>query len=410
MADKRATPETPDGVRRRKRAAPTIDLQATEIPPPSEPAAAATSEPEPEPPPASLPPEEPVQAEAPPSSPPPPPPSSPRAAGYGPAVGAGVVGAVAAIVVLAALWYGGVLPARQAAAPDTTAVNALSQRVSRIEAEIAKLPQGDRAVNERLASIDNAMKSLGVALTALSRRSDTIAADASKAREGADAAQKAVADVRAGLNDAPRNTADAVPPGALDALQQRLAALEEKVKAIAGKTDADKAARLALSAAALRSAVERGAPYAEALTQAKALGADAAGLAPLEAFAQAGLPDEAALARELSALVPALRKASGAQDKTSGGFLERLQANAGKLVRIRPLDAASGDAPADIVARIEAEAAKADIDGALADLAKLPAEARKPADAWIAKARQRQAALTAARGVAATSAGALGKP
>ena len=45
------------------------------------------------------------------------------------------------------------------------------------------------------------MKSLGIALAALNRRSDDIAANASQARERADAADKAVTDLRASVQD-----------------------------------------------------------------------------------------------------------------------------------------------------------------------------------------------------------------
>jgi hypothetical protein len=101
-------------------------------------------------------------------------------------------------------------------------------------------------------------------------------------------------------------------------------------------------------------------------------------------------------------------KASGSQ-KPPVGFLERLQANAGSLVHIRPVNAPAGDQPSDVLARLEVAAANADITGALADLAKLPAAARAPAQAWIAKAKARQKTLTAAHAFAADAAGKLGK-
>ncbi len=101
-------------------------------------------------------------------------------------------------------------------------------------------------------------------------------------------------------------------------------------------------------------------------------------------------------------------KASGAQ-APAGSFLERLQANAGKLVRIRPLDVPAGDDASAVLARIEIETAHADVDSALADLGKLDAAARAPAQAWISKAQARQAALAAARELAGRSARALGK-
>ena len=140
----------------------------------------------------------------------------------------------------------------------------------------------------------------------------------------------------------------------------------------------------------------------------KSLGADEKALAPLEPFAATGVPTQAALAHELQALIPAMLKLSGAQ-APAGGFLERLQANAGQLVRIRPVDAPPGDDASAVLARIEIDAARADIAAALNDLGKLPDAARAPAQAWIAKAQARQAALTAARAFAVETARALGK-
>ena len=71
-------------------------------------------------------------------------------------------------------------------------------------------------------------------------------------------------------------------------------------------------------------------------------------------------------------------RAAGAPPR-DGGFLERLQANAEKLVRIRPVDEEPrGDDRAAMLARVEQRAAQGNIAGALAELAKLPAEARAP--------------------------------
>ena len=71
-------------------------------------------------------------------------------------------------------------------------------------------------------------------------------------------------------------------------------------------------------------------------------------------------------------------KAAGVQNAPSG-FLERLQANASRLVRISPVNAPPGDTPSDVLARIEVAAAHADIAAALADIGKLPQAARAPA-------------------------------
>jgi hypothetical protein len=139
----------------------------------------------------------------------------------------------------------------------------------------------------------------------------------------------------------------------------------------------------------------------------KSLGADEKTLAPFAPFAASGVPNEKALAHELSALLPGMLKASGAQ-VPSGSFIERLQANAGQLVRIRPLDAPSGADASAVLARIEIAAARGDIAAALIDLGKLSDTQRAPAQAWIAKAKNRQIALAAARRFAAETARALG--
>jgi len=414
MADKRTTPETPAGAqpdapqdaatgpRRKKRAAPTIDLTATEMPSPPHEAA---------PPPRSDPPPAPAQE----------PPAEARSGGpiSLATLAAGVAGAATVALVLAALWLAGLLPVRTVTSTDTgaqvsvdtKAIDALNLRVSKIEGTISKLPAGDAGVAERLAAADSAMKSLGIALTALNRRSDDTAATASQARERADAAAKAVTDLRASVQDAAKNSSAGISPAELDALQKRMAALEQSAKSarddIAKASSADIAARLALSAAALRDAVTSGAPFAAELAQAKSLGTDDKTLAALAPFATAGVPTAPALAQELRALLPAMLKISGAQAPESG-FLERLQANADRLVRIRPVDAPPGDDASAVLARIEIDAAKADIAAALADLGKLADATRAPAQAWIAKAQARQAALAAARQYAADTARALG--
>lgn len=447
MADKRKAPDAPEGVPRRKRAAPTIDLTATDVtpadatPPAAEPPQAATEPPASEPLPHGAmnetsssppppPPEEPTYAEAPPE---PEQPAAFQRDGYWLGLlAAGAAGGAVFALIMAALWYGGAgsaddsdantqiaslrqqiqtLQNRPAPAVDNKQVDALTQRVSRIEDTLSKLPTGDASVTERLTSAENAMKSFGLALTTLNQRSDDASANASRAREQADAAEKAVTQLRGSVQDAAKDASAAVAPAQLDALQQRLTALEQSSKAardeITKTADAEVAARRALSAAALRNAVVSGAPYSGELAQAKSLGADEAKLAPLAPFAASGVPSAASLSQELRALIPAMVKASGAQTP-SGGFLERLQANASKLVRVTPVDAPAGDDPSAVLARIEIESAHADIAGALADLGKLPEAARAPASSWIAKVKARQAALDAANALAADSARALG--
>ncbi|HEY5306819.1 MAG TPA: hypothetical protein VIJ52_09175 [Pseudolabrys sp.] len=413
MADKRTTPEVPQnepedagfdasqdanlGARRKKRAAPTIDLTASEVltAKPAEPS------PAPEPPPAA--------AES--------PPADPHASRLGANINvttyiAGAVGAVAMTFILGVLWLTGLLPVRYetAIATDSKAIRALNERVGKIDETVAKLPKVDAGMADRLAAAENAMKPLGIALTALNHRTDDIADIMSQARERADKATKDLAELQASVQNMAKNIAGGLSSAELDNLQKRIGELEQSAKStradIAKTATADMAARLALSAAALRNAVVSGAPYAAELAQAKALGADEKDLASLAPFTGSGVPSAQSLAQELRTLLPAMLKLSGTQ--APSGFIERLEANAGKLVRIRPVDAPPGDDASSVLARVEIDAAKADISAALSDLGKLNETTRAPAQAWIAKAQARETALADARRYAVDTARALG--
>jgi hypothetical protein len=435
MAEKTTASE---GAPRRKREAPTIDLTAKDVTPP-----AAT----PEPPPA----EQQAAADTPASPPPPLEEPTPTAAEEAPAsspdasaprrdarshhIAAGLAGGVVAAAVFGALWYGGALPARQAAptdnggeiaalkqqiqdlqsrqgpAADSKAVDAVTQRVARMEDALKNLPRSDTSIADRLTAAENAMKSLGVALSALNQRSDDASANAARAREQAEASEKAIAQLRGSVQDVAKDASAAVAPEQFAALTQRITALEQASKAAREDLDnavaQEKATRLALGAAALRAAVASGAPFAAELAQAKALGASERYTAPLASFSESGVPTAAALAQELRAALPQMVKLAGT-GTPSGGFFERLQANASKLVKVTPVDTPPGDDVPTVLARLEIVAARADIAAALADLAKLPEATRAPAQNFIAKAKAREAALAAARNLAADTARALG--
>jgi hypothetical protein len=197
----------------------------------------------------------------------------------------------------------------------------------------------------------------------------------------------------------------------IDSVQQKLSSLEQAEQSarasIAQSAAATSATRLALAAQALRTAVMSGAPYQAELAQAKALGADASKLAPLQQFAANGVPSAASLAQQLRDVLPQMQKIAAPNAPVSGSFLDRLEANAGKLVRISPANAPSGNRPADVLARLEADVAHNDIDAAAADIGKLPADAQAPAKDWLARLKARQAALAAANDLATASARAL---
>jgi len=132
-------------------------------------------------------------------------------------------------------------------------------------------------------------------------------------------------------------------------------------------------------------------------------------IAALDPFAASGAPTAAALSSELRAILPALTQAAAPQVR-DGSMLDRLQAGASRLVKVRPIDAPAGDDPDLVVQRVDANAQRGSVTGALVELAKLTAPVRAPADAWIAKAQARDAAVKAAQTIAADTYGALARP
>ncbi|MCW5693621.1 MAG: hypothetical protein KIT48_14780 [Pseudolabrys sp.] len=446
MNDKRPTPDPSAG--RRKRTAPTIDLEAEEVR--ADAAASEAAQADAEAPGAAAQPAAEDEAltqaaaaeEA--ASHQPDTASSDddlskaeRASPIVPALAGGLIGAAAMAAIGAAIWYAGLLPStgsapadprvaaletqvkqlqsRPAPTANSAANDTLTARIAKLEDELSKRPASapadDKALGERVAANDNAMKSLGVTLTALNRRYDELAASNKEAQARAEAAEKAAADLRSELQTVSRAASAGASSADLAPLQQRIALLEDQTKTakaeLARTSQSERAARLAVSTAALRDAALRGVPFAEELAQVKALGADEKALAPLWPVAASGIPTVRDLTRELNELLPQLKKEVGAP-AASGGFLERLQANAEGLVRIRPAGAPAGDDSSAVLARLEAAAAQSNIDAALTEIGKLPDAARQKASGWVTRATARQKALAAARDVAADSARALG--
>ena len=395
--DKRTAP----GGKPRRRHTPQIDLTATEITTDEAPAASPAPEPDakPEAEPEAATAVEPPRAAA-------PPPAPPSAMPTYAAIAGAVIGAL--LVGGGLLWFAGLpkdnasagqvnsrlsaiesqireLAQRPQPAPDNRPVEAMSQRVAKLEEVVSRpapAPAPDTKLTERIASLESS-------LAAFNRRLETTQATAQQS-PGAQAA--------------------------IDGLSKRIETLEQSVKSaqarvedkVAQNAGADAAARQTLAALVLRDAVSRGAPFGAELNALKNLGGDVQAVARLEPFAASGVPAPQVLAQELSGLLPSMRAALDADSTRSGGFLDKLEANASKLVRIRKVGEAGGSDPAAVLARIEAQLSRSDVAAADKELAALPEKVRSPAEGWRRKVAARQAALDASRKLGADSATALG--
>jgi hypothetical protein len=358
-------------------------------------------------------------------------------------IGAGAAGAAAMFVLFLAAYAAGAFTPRDTTAPlvaqvaglekqlrdlanrpqpvpDPRPLTELAARVATAEQSIAKTEtkveaaaatprprEADPALASRIAALETALRPL----TDTTARIDSASAAAREAKARADAAyeaaQKTAQRAAEGASAAPSNQKE------IDDLAARVAALEQATRAadarITTTAGADKAGRLAFTAAVLRATVVRGEPFGRELGAVRPLVADARLLAPLEPLAAGGVPSAAALARELSQLSSAMLATAGAPPR-DGGFIDRLQQNAGRLVRIRPISEGPGDDPATVIGRAEVKATHGDLTGARADIAALPPAVQAPAQSWIARVDAREAALAAARDLAESAIGTLAKP
>jgi len=302
-----------------------------------------------------------------------------------------------------------------AAQSDAANVSALTARLSKIESAVAALqqsPSADPALANRVAKIEGDVKSSSEIVAILNRRTDETATQVRDARQRADVNAAAIAELNQKVT---RLTLAPVDRSDLEAVSKRVAAIEANEKAMAAELAkrpsvgaADPAVRFVVASATLREAVERGTPFAPQLATTRSFVKDGKQLAPLDVFAATGVPSAAALSRQLTELAPALYQAAGVPQRDNG-LIERLTANAEKLVRLRPVHDVPGTDPTAVIMRVELRAANSDLAGAVAELAKLPANVRAPADDWIRRAEARTAAIQSANQIAAEALAALGK-
>ena len=305
------------------------------------------------------------------------------------------------------------LPARtETQAAEAKAINDIGARIGKLETALAAPPAADAALTSRLGALEVAVKSIGDNASGMTSRSSETADAAREARERSEATAKTLADVKAAV-DALRG--NAIAKTDLDKVTDRVSAVESSTRTVEqkietpGSTAADRDVRIAVLASSLKATVERGALYATELAAIKPLVGDPKLVSSLEVFASSGVPSAATLSSELVALMPALN--AGAMPSTSsGGILDRLQAGASRLVKVRPLDEAPGTDPASVLDRAEAKSIRGDIAGTVKELSVLPANVRAPADGWIAKAQARSAALAAVEKISADALNALAKP
>lgn len=318
-----------------------------------------------------------------------------------------IAGALAALAVLGAAHFAGWPPAPAPVvqpAPDAATkadVDALGVRVAKVESDAAKpapQPAVDPALAARLGALEKSVAALRGDLDAARAQSEKTTAALDALKSAPVTAPVAVA---------------ALPD--VSAIEERLGRIERDTAALGAKAETpapapqppadDPRLRRVAAATLLESAVRDGAPYVDALAAAKASADNASVLTPLDSFAATGVPNAAALCRELLGLLP--KAAPKADAPQPSNVLDRLRHSAMKLVRVSRVDDA---ADTGALARVAAAAKRDDLDAARREAKQLVPAERAPLQGWLDRADARDAARAAARQFAADAMAALAKP
>ncbi|PWJ80145.1 hypothetical protein C7441_11372 [Pseudaminobacter salicylatoxidans] len=331
----------------------------------------------------------------------------PRRSGF-PPLAAGIVGGVIALAGAGALQYSGVLPAPgsnggvaqsqidslraefSGMQQDITALkNAGSQPDTQLAGQVETVTKSLDAVKADLANLrESAAPATGdeAGLQALDGRVRETEAAIAALREQQGASQAASGDLAAlgeriaGVEALARSGGEA-----MTAADGKISALEQKVNDLSGKVEAQAGqpkVALAIASSALKSAVERGAPFEAELETFAAIAPDASGIAQLRTYAQSGVPTLADIQAETKPAIQAMIAAAKPVDEKAG-VLDRLVTSAQSLVAVRPVGPVEGAGVPETTARIEYAIKSGELDKALAEFETLP-EAAKTAGAGLA--------------------------
>ncbi len=329
-------------------------------------------------------------------------------------------GAIAAVLVLAAFWAGGLIgppePVPPSVSPrqfDNVAANVgdLTARLARVETGLTRpvAPVADQMLAGRTEALEKSIATMRDEVSQLSAQLRSLTTS---------------------LNEVKAMPRDGSPSPAPDLgpLSERLTRLEEATRSLSAElakpapaAPDDVNVRRLVVANTLDAAVRRGEAYAAALAAAKQVAANPAALAPLDAFAASGVPSEAMLVREIVGVLERIAsndagKAVGAKrtdappadtSAAGTGVLDRLQSGLAKLVRVERSDAPEAKANASPPA---ATAVRRDnLASTRQDLARLPQAANPQVQAWIKSVDARESALAASQKFSAEALAAFGK-
>lgn len=276
----------------------------------------------------------------------------------------------------------------------SSGVKSLTDRLDQVNADVAKLQDavakggvGDgaavEALNQKIAALEASVAALGNAgpgvtteqLDAINQKLGAVEQAAAAATEAAKAG-----DGRLGAIE--QNAAGFAEK--LTALEQNVASLADQLS----KQEAQPKVALAIAAAALKSAVERGGPFTAEVDTFAAIAPEASELPRLREIAAQGVASRPELAEDMNDAANAMIAASDTLPEDAG-FLDRLSASMESLVEVRPIGEVEGETVPAKVARMEVAVKSGELGKALAEFDSLPEASKAAGKAFADKLRLR---------------------
>lgn len=284
---------------------------------------------------------------------------------------AGLIGALIALLGAGALQFAGLLGSPGGGQADNAGLAALQTEIGSLRTELDTLKNAGGGDAAAVAGLNSSLDQVKADIAALQSAVQAGGAGDAAAVGALDEKVRAVEAAVAQLAQAPGGATDEE----LAAVGGKVAAVEQAVATLTAKVDAQAAQpkiALAISAAALKSALDRGSPFGAELETFAAIAPNAPEVEPLRKFSEAGVMTKTDIAKAFPDAANAMAAASEpvAED---AGFFQRLLSSAESVVKVRPVGEVPGEDPPARIARMEVAVNAGDYDKALAEFAALPA-------------------------------------
>ena len=276
----------------------------------------------------------------------------------------------------------------------TNQLDALRKNVTEeIDSRLAAATSVSEAAKSGTQRIDRELAGIKTDNAQLAARLNALSAETERASQTLRTTQEELTRLKVDLNARlpnfarPEDVAAATSP-----LSDKISALQQDMQSVA-KGEAERKATasrivLSLELANLKRAIDRGNGYAPELAAARKLADGNVDLAPLDRFADSGVPTLAELRQDFKPV--AFKIIDADQQPADGSIVDRLLAGAKSVVRVRKVSHESDDKSVEaVVARME-DALKEDrLDDVVAEAKTLPPAAQDAARDFLAKVEAR---------------------